>query len=278
VRDLKQLEEAIGHQFADRELLVRALTHSSLSHERGSRPSCHNEQLEFLGDSILGFVVSRELFKRFPDSSEGQLSKLKAQLVSASHLHSAAAKLELGHFLCLGRGEERSGGREKRALLADAMEALIAAVYLDAGLKKAQAVLRRLLLKEALKNGIDSFPFTDYKSGLQEYLQSTRRHQPRYTVIAEQGPEHRKTFTIEVRVGEKYSASAQGPTKKMAEQEAARAVLAYFRQRDQREAAEAGPVPATEAEPEVATGRASQAVLDEPAPQGRETIGDGDKS
>lgn len=265
MRDLSQLEEALGHHFADKELLVRALTHSSLSHERGSRPACHNEQLEFLGDSILGFIVSRELFKRFPDYSEGQLSKIKAQLVSASHLLSVATRLQLGHFLQLGRGEERSGGREKRALQADAMEAVIAAVYLDAGLRKTQSLIRRLLLRELLKHGIDSFPFTDYKSALQEYLQSSRRPQPRYVVVAEQGPEHRKTFTVQVRVGDEYSARAEGPTKKMAEQEAARSVLAYYREKDQAEA------PAQAAEEESAAPAAEESA----APDAEESAAPG---
>lgn len=272
MRDLSQLERTLGYQFLRRELLVRALTHSSLSHERGSESTGHNEQLEFLGDAVLGFVASRELVERFPDYSEGQLSKLKAQLVSASHLHAVAAELGLGEFLQLGRGEERSGGREKRALLADAMEAVIAAVFLDGGLRKARSLVRRLFLKQALQSGIESFPFADYKSALQEYLQSTRRSQPRYAVLAEHGPEHRKTFSVEVRVGNEYSAEAEGPTKKMAEQEAARAMLAQLREADAAGSSAAAEPPAGDAAPD------PEAIKADPELSGEEIEGPGDRA
>ncbi len=227
--ELNKLEKAIGHTFARRELLVRALTHSSHSHERTADAAAHNEQLEFLGDAILGFLVSRELVERFPAYSEGQLSKMKAHLVSAAHLLSIAQGLGLGAYLQLGRGEEKSGGRNKRALLVDAMEALIAALYLDAGLEKTQPIVRRMVLEGWLERGIEAFPFVDFKSALQEHLQAARRPQPRYVVVEERGPEHRKTFTVEVRVGRAYTARAEGPTKKTAEQEAARAALVHLR-------------------------------------------------
>lgn len=236
--ELSELEKAIGHTFARRDLLVRAMTHSSHSHERGGEAISHNEQMEFLGDAILGFVVSQELWERFPDYSEGQLSKMKAHLVSATHLYSVASELELGSFLQLGRGEEKSGGRQKRALRANALEALIAALYLDAGLAKTRAVVQRIVLAGWLERGIETFPMTDFKSALQEYLQAARRPQPRYVVIGERGPEHRKTFSVELRVGKEFVAQAEGPTKKMAEQEAARVALLHFRALDQ----EASPV------------------------------------
>lgn len=228
--ELSELEKAIGHDFARRELLLRALTHSSHSHEHSDSGVYHNEQLEFLGDAILGFLVSRELVERFPDSSEGQLSKMKAHLVSASHLVSVAHQLRLGAFLQLGRGEEKSGGRHKRALLVDALEALIAAFYLDAGLEKTRQLVRRLVLNQWLERGIDEFPLTDFKSALQEYLQAAHLPQPRYLVVGERGPEHRKTFTVEIRVGKEFISQAEGPTKKAAEQEAARAALRHFQQ------------------------------------------------
>lgn len=236
--ELSELEKAIGHTFARRDLLVRAMTHSSHSHERGGEAISHNEQMEFLGDAILGFVVSQELWERFPDYSEGQLSKMKAHLVSATHLYSVASELELGSFLQLGRGEEKSGGRQKRALRANALEALLAALYLDAGLAKTRAVVQRIVLAGWLERGIETFPMTDFKSALQEYLQAARRPQPRYVVIGERGPEHRKTFSVELRVGKEFVAQAEGPTKKMAEQEAARVALLHFRALDQ----EASPV------------------------------------
>ena len=229
--DPSELEKAIGHTFARQELLLRALTHSSHSHENSENADCHNEQLEFLGDAILGFLVSQELVERFPDYSEGQLSKMKAHLVSASHLFAIASQLRLGEFLQLGRGEEKSGGRHKRALLADALEALIAALYLDAGLEKTRQLVRRLVLSHWLEHGIDQFPLTDFKSTLQEYLQAAQLPQPRYVVVGERGPEHRKTFTIEVRIGKEFVSQAEGATKKSAEQEAARAALLHFQQR-----------------------------------------------
>ena len=230
VDDLSELEKALGHAFARRDLLLRALTHSSHSHERSSETIDHNEQMEFLGDAILGFLVSRELVERFPDYSEGQLSKMKAHLVSSSHLFSIAQRLGLGAYLKLGRGEEKSGGRHKRALLVNAVEALIAALYLDAGLERTQQIVQRLVLEGWLERGIETFPFADFKSALQEYLQAARKPQPRYVVVEERGPEHRKTFTVEVRVGRGFAARADGPTKKTAEQEAARAALAHFQQ------------------------------------------------
>ncbi len=243
MRELSDLEKAIGHEFARHELLLRALTHSSHSHEQALPESSsdhavtepdldavsHNEQMEFLGDAILGFLVSRDLVERFPAYSEGQLSKIKAHLVSSSHLFSVAQQLNLGAYLKLGRGEERSGGRGKRALLVDAMEALIAALYLDAGLEKTGEVVHRVILEGWLEAGIETFPFGDFKSSLQEHLQAIRKPQPRYQVVEARGPEHRKTFTVEVRVGRTFSARAEGPTKKAAEQEAARAALQHFK-------------------------------------------------
>lgn len=219
-----QLEAALGYAFRQRDLLCRALTHSSLAHEQGGG-AAHNEQLEFLGDAVLGFLVSTRLAERFPGYSEGQLSKLKAHLVSASFLLPVAAQLELGRYLQLGRGEERSGGRTKRAVLVNALEALIAALYLDGGIEPARRFVDQFVLRDRLEQGIEAFPFADFKSALQEYLQAHRRAQPRYVVLEERGPEHRKEFLIEVRVGRKPVAQAEGSTKKNAEQAAARAAL-----------------------------------------------------
>jgi len=222
-----QLETALDYSFRQRELLRQALTHSSLAHERGVG-TLHNEQLEFLGDAVLGFLVSTRLLERFPGYSEGQLSKLKAHLVSASFLLPVAGQLDLGGYLQLGRGEERSGGRSKRAVLVNALEALIAALYLDGGVEAAKAFVERFVLGDRLEKGIEAFPFADYKSELQEYLQANKRAQPRYVVVEERGPEHRKVFVIEVRVGRRAVAQAEGSTKKNAEQAAAQAALAHL--------------------------------------------------
>ena len=229
-----QLEAALGYTFQRPELLQQALTHSSLAHERGEGTP-HNEQLEFLGDAVLGFLVSTRLLERFPLYSEGQLSKLKAHLVSASFLFPVAERLELGDHLQLGRGEERSGGRSKRAVLVNALEALIAALYLDSGIEPARRFVDTFVLGDRLEKGIEAFPFTDYKSTLQEYLQAHKRAQPRYVVVQEHGPEHRKVFGIEVRVGRRPVARADGSTKKNAEQTAAQAALEQLRKEEAEE-------------------------------------------
>ena len=226
--DLGILEAAIGHVFRDRELFQRALTHKSRMHERpGEIPSSgDNEQLEFLGDAILGFVVSECLVRRFASAPEGRLSKLKAHLVSAARLHEVAQTLSLGDFLFLGRGEEMSGGRAKKALLADAMEALIAAMYLDGGMDAARAFIETHVVGSfAVAEGSVDGAVADYKSALQEMAQALKLPPPRYFIVGEEGPEHSKTFTVEVRVGKEWTGQAQGLSKKSAGQKAAEGVL-----------------------------------------------------
>ncbi len=227
--DPELLEAAIGHHFRARELLRRALTHKSLVCEQAAgviHVRTDNEQLEFLGDAVLGFLVSEALVDRYPDLPEGRLSKIKAHLVSATHLHEVAKRISLGDYLYLGRGEEMSGGRTKRALLANAVEALIAALYLDAGIDAARRFVELYVLA-----GADAFQFaaddaiSDFKSALQEAAQARKLPQPRYSIVKERGPEHAKTFTVEVRVGREYSAQAEGVSKKSAGQKAARQVL-----------------------------------------------------
>ena len=180
--------------------------------------------MEFLGDSILGFVVSECLVRRHPEALEGRLSKMKAHLVSATRLFEVARLHSLGDYLLLGRGEEMSGGREKRALLANAVEALIAALYLDGGLEAARRFIERDVIATAgpLEDGDG---LTDYKSVLQEMAQALKLPQPRYTIVEEHGPEHSKTFTVEVSVGRQWTGQAQGLTKKSAGQKAAEAVV-----------------------------------------------------
>ena len=226
--DLGILEKALGHSFRDRELLERALTHKSKIYEKSAegQTSADNEQLEFLGDAILGFAVSESLVRRFPSFPEGRLSKLKAHLVSAAHLYAVAQSLQLGDFLLLGRGEEMSGGREKKALLSDAVEALIAALYLEAGLEITRKFLEQRVIGafDLPADGADS-AVTDHKSALQEMAQALKLPPPRYVIVTEDGPEHSKTFTVEVRVGKDWVSQAQGLSKKSAGQKAAQQVL-----------------------------------------------------
>jgi ribonuclease-3 len=234
--DAAALESTIGVRFSNPELLRRALTHSSLANEIRNAPGPpdgDNEQLEFLGDSILGFLISEALVLRNPGYREGELSRLKAHLVSAAHLHGVARRLDLGEYLDLGRSEEMSGGRAKKTLLVNALEALIAAIYLDGGVDRARAFVdRNVLDAPALPDesgaGIP-LGITNFKSALQELAQSMKLPQPRYSVVRERGPEHSKTFTVEVRLGKEWSSQAEGGTKKAAAQRAARDVYERLR-------------------------------------------------
>ena len=241
-REIAALEEALGHKFKRLDLLEQAVTHSSHAREAESRgedgaDARDNEQLEFLGDAVLGFVTSQELCRRYPDFREGQLSKLRAFLVSEKHLIRAAKALKLGPHLRLGRGEDKSGGREKPALLVDALEAVLAALYLDAGMETTHGfILKKILEPEfrRMARGGAGVPITDFKSALQEVAHSQGWSPPVYILVRERGPEHQKTFTIEARLhsangGGEYTTKAQGATKKQAEQGAARKALEYLR-------------------------------------------------
>src|SRR5438270_11042068 len=244
--DFKALEAAIGHSFQRPELLERALTHSSHAHEESKAAGENagegrqdNEQFEFMGDAVLGLVTSELLVERFPGFHEGQLSKLTADLVSGGHLVRAATPFDVGKYLRLGRGEERSGGRSKSALLSDALEAVIAAMYLDAGFDRTRAFIIRQILEPELERiiteGDGEFSLTDYKSTLQELLQSSGRAQPVYVTVKEEGPDHRKIFTVEARSyiqGQhhpEYVTRAEGATEKKAEQLAAKQALEHMR-------------------------------------------------
>jgi ribonuclease-3 len=240
-RDSAGLEEALAHRFERPALLEQALTHTSQAREQESTalagPVADNEQLEFLGDAVLGFVTGEELFQRFPQFREGELSKLRAHLVSEKHLVRVAQHLQLGEYLRLGRGEEKSGGRHKTTLLVDALEAILAALYLDAGLPAVrQVILDYILLPELahLASSGNGLPVSDYKSALQERMQAIGLPQPIYLLVQEQGPEHKKTFTVEVRLRsldptqEEFIGRAQGSTKKNAEQDAARQALEFL--------------------------------------------------
>ena len=248
-REITALETALRYHFRRRGVIEQAITHSSQAREQESQQAGENkfkvndnEQLESLGDAILALVTSEELFQRFPQFREGELSKLRAHLVSERHLIRVAQQLELGHYLRLGRGEEKSGGRSKTALLVDALEAILAAIYLDGGMPP----VRELILREILAPELERMereggvlPMNDFKSALQETLQGLGMAQPAYVLVEEAGPEHRKTFTVEVRLhamkgeGSEFVGRAQGSTKKMAEQDAARQLLSYLASRPQ---------------------------------------------
>jgi len=226
------LEERLGHKFSNRELLDRALTHSSAIPElRGSADATEsfrrsdNEQLEFLGDAVLELLASEYLLAAFPGWSEGQLSKSRARIVNAGALESAARRLRLGEHLRLGRGEEKTGGREKQTLLADAFEAVVAAVYLDAGLGAARQLLQRVLFEQALEERGERIAESDRKSALQEFLQGRGQPPAEYRLAGESGPDHQKTFQIEVWINGECLARGAGSTKKEAEQRAARSAL-----------------------------------------------------
>jgi len=227
--EFEGLQRAINYRFRDRGLLEHAMTHTSRANEDVSGGVVDNESMEFLGDALLGFVVADMLFREFPEYDEGQKSKTKAAVVSTATLARQAERLQLGDHLLLGRGEEKTGGRRKQALLADGYEALIAAIYLDGGIEHARAFIVREfapLLEEARVAGVTG---QDFKSALQELLQGRDLPLPEYRLISTFGPDHRKQFEIEVVVQGEPLAVATGSSKKDAEQEAARAALDKLR-------------------------------------------------
>ena len=228
-----------GYRFQQPSLLTWALTHRSLAYETNPEsspdPASDNEQLEFVGDAVLGLAVAESLFRRFPRSREGELTRLRASLVSRRHLGEVAARICLGDMLRLGRGEEQSGGRQKPALLANALEAVIAALYLDGGLDAARSFIDKHIIEPALPElhlalrAGDTFSgaIGDHKSALQEYLQAMGAGQPHYVLTAQSGPDHQKRFRVEVRIEDNEGgtvplAESEGTTKKQAQQEAAR--------------------------------------------------------
>jgi ribonuclease-3 len=245
---LFELESLLRHSFGRPSLLTRALTHRSIAYEMrlaaatepSTGPESDNEQLEFLGDAVVGFLVAEDLCRRFPELHEGELTRLRAELVNRRHLGQVAARLNLGAYMLLGRGEERSGGRSNNALLANCIEAVMAALYLDAGIE----ATRRFVVTEIIEPSVAALrqqmlggsSIGDSKSALQEMLQSQKLGQPEYRVKAESGPDHRKRFLVEVFVQKngaagKALARGLGNTKKKAEQEAARRAIAKLQRR-----------------------------------------------
>ena len=231
-----ELERRIAYVFDDRALLIRALSHRSYANEKGPDID-DNEVLEFLGDAVLGLVVSDLLCTRYPTLSEGEMSKLKSFLVSADTLAQLADELGLGQFILLGRGEEKTAGREKNSILANAMEALIAGLYIDGGLEQAGEFILDLVLPLISDATEQPQPLRDFKSTLQEIVQADGMPLPSYDVVGEDGPDHDKVFQVKVLVGGQ-SAHGHGRTKKRAEQRAARQILESLRSRKAKDDAE----------------------------------------
>jgi ribonuclease III len=210
----------IAYRFRDKRLLRQALTHRSCF-QTSEEHKLSNERLELLGDAVLGLVVTETLYRRYPDKSEGELTRLKSLMVSREVLAREAIQLELGQFMRLGSGEEQSGGRNRRSIMADAFEALLGAVYLDGGFGAAREFVHAFLLRDMTRFLADGFG-GNYKSLLLEYVQGKGRGAPKYRVVEESGPDHRKEFTVEVLVKGEVLGRGQGPNKKTAEQHAAK--------------------------------------------------------
>ena len=230
MRALDELEFEIGHRFADKQLLTKALTHSSHAHEQTGQD---NEQLEFLGDAVLGFVVSDILYRSHPNLNEGQLSKLKGFFVSAANLVKYAEHLKLGQYLHLGKGEEKTGGRTKQALLVDALEAIIGAIYLDGGLDPSRRLITRFFESQIADVGDAECQLSDFKTALQQYLQGRGLESAHYVLVGETRPDHQKLFTVEIELGKKTVAQGIGLTKKAAEQSAAKEALELLNREQQ---------------------------------------------
>jgi ribonuclease-3 len=215
------VEEKLGYTFRDRSLLLHALTHSSYANEHRGEGLTSNERLEFLGDSVLGMVVADYLFRTHPDMPEGDLTRTRAALVCEGSLYEVAKTLNLGEYLRLGKGEDAGGGRKRPSILADATEAVLAAVYLDGGITPVRGIIQKLILDKEQEKAVDR----DHKTALQELVQRTPGQNIVYQLVDEQGPDHARVFVMEVSVGGKPVGQGRGRTKKEAEQMAARAAL-----------------------------------------------------
>lgn len=226
---LALLQERLGYTFRDPELLERSLTHKSYAHEMPTGRG-HYERLEFLGDAVLDLIVSTYLYTAHPTANEGQLSTWRARIVSEEGLAGLARQLELGRFLWLGRGEEQTGGRSKPSLLAAALEAVIAAVYLDGGFAMAQEVFLRRFAP-ALERSVRATPERDYKGLLQEQTLHTFGCLPTYCLVGEDGPAHQKTFRVQLTLNHEYCCIGVGRSKKAAEQHAAKQLLEQLQEK-----------------------------------------------
>jgi ribonuclease-3 len=222
---LSSVEKKLGYKFKNQQLLRQALTHSSYAYEHPGKKPQDNEILEFLGDSVVGLILADYLFHSYPGLGEGQLSKLKAALVSTSSLSILSRKLSLDKEILLGRGEEKNDGRKKKRILAGAFEAVMGAVYLDNTFETSRQILQALIKKHFKKLPKDNFLINNYKSALQEYFNQQKLPAPVYRTVREKGPAHEKVFTVEVWGGTELLARADGFSKKGAEQKAAQTAL-----------------------------------------------------
>ena len=219
---IKDLETALGYKFDNITLLQNALTHSSYANERWHNSLLSNERLEFLGDSILGMVVARHLYEKFPDRPEGELTRMRADMVCETSLAAIAGRLDLGSHLLLGHGEERFGGRSRASILADAVESVIAAAFLDGGMAAAEGIVTRFVLCNVPVSRLQN---VDYKTALQELVQQKKNQVLCYRLVGESGPDHDKVFTAQVLLNDRVVGEGSGSSKKRAEQEAARIAL-----------------------------------------------------
>lgn len=225
MKELKEFESIIKYKFNNIETLEKSLTHSSYSNEDKSYNKVNNERLEFLGDAVLSISVSRYIFDKFPDYPEGDLTKLRSQVVCEDTLSMVASELNIGKYMLLGKGEEASGGRDRKSILADAVEAIIAAIYIDGGYRKAESFVLDNLTKY-IHHAVKGKIVTDFKSYLQEYYQSKGHTcKIRYVVTKEEGPDHEKVFHVDVVINRVVAGSGLGKSKKLAEQEAAKNAL-----------------------------------------------------
>jgi ribonuclease-3 len=222
---LHELENLLGYSFSNQALLLQALTHRSYVNENEAEHFRNNESLEFLGDSVLGFLISSRIFQQHPELTEGELSKIKAYLVSAANLVRLAESIHLGDFIRISRGEEKTGGRTKRAIIVDAFEAIIGALYLDGGVEAASDFVGRQIGEFLERLDLKQLTYGDFKSALQEQLHDLGRPEPVYRVVNELGPDHKKTFVVQVVLHGTVVAEATGRTKKEAQQSAARLAL-----------------------------------------------------
>ena len=219
---ITDLEAAIGYQFKNITLLQNALTHSSYANERWHNPLASNERLEFLGDSVLGMVVAEYLFSHFQDRPEGELTRMRADMVCEKTLAAVANRVNLGEHLLLGHGEEQGGGRKRDSILADAVESIIAASFLDGGMEAAKGIIQRFILSDV---PVIKPHNMDYKTALQEQVQQKKNQVLTYHLVGESGPDHNKQFAVEVQLNGKPIGSGIGSSKKRAEQDAARMAL-----------------------------------------------------
>ena len=219
---IKELEEAMGYRFHNISLLQNAVTHSSYANERYHNSLMSNERLEFLGDSILGMVVAEHLYRNFPDRPEGELTRMRADMVCEKTLARVADRIQLGKHLLLGHGEEQGGGRSRDSILADAVESVIAASFLDGGMEPARRFIGRFILSDVPVTRMHN---VDYKTTLQELVQQKKNQVLSYALVGESGPDHDKVFLVEVSLNGQVVGSGSGSSKKRAEQDAARQAM-----------------------------------------------------